>query len=259
MQRVRLIHCDASEGEKRAAWLRSAGYDAAFEVLTPASLRKLREDPPIAVVIDLSRLPSQGRDVALALRRYRETRSLPLVFVGGLPQILSRIRQLLPDAVCTTWDRIRTSLQRTIAHPPVVTAVPRSLLQGYSGTPLLKKLGIKANSAVALVHAPPEFEQTLGELPEGVTVREEASDRANLTIWFVRSRKELEHSVGRMAAPAEKGGLWIAWPKKTSPIATDLTQAVVREIGLAAGLVDYKVCAIDATWSGLKFSRRKSE
>ena len=259
MHRVRLIHWNAAGAEKRADKLRAAGYRVDSEpVRGPSSLRELRSHPPDAVVIDLSRLPSQGRDLGLSLRGLTTTRHVPLVFIEGDPEKVARIKQLLPDAVYTTWGRIRGSLKRAIARPPADPVVPESAMAGYSGTPLPKKLGIKPSSVVALVGAPQGFEDTLGELPDGVSLRRGARGRRDLTIWFTRSLKDLERRVERLAALVGDGGLWIAWPKKASGLATDLTQAHVRKAGLARGLVDYKICAIDETWSGLKFSRRKA-
>ncbi len=264
MHRVRLIHWNAEEAEERAARLRTAGYEVAHEPLNGASAlrelrEKLRETPPTAVVIDLSRLPMQGRDVGIALRHYKTTRSVPLIFVAGDPEKVARVQKSLPDAVYTTWDQIRTVLSETIANPPAVTVAPRSLLAGYSGTPLAKKLGIAPNAIVALVDAPPGLEDLLGDLPEGVKLRRQAKGQRNLTIWFTRSCKDLEGDIERMALLAKQGPLWIAWPKKASPLGSDLTQAVVRKVGLATGLVDYKVCAIDAIWSGLLFTRRDAK
>lgn len=126
---------------------------------------------------------------------------------------------------------------------------------GYSGTPLPQKLGIKAGSSVALVDAPRGFEATLGALPDGARVRRGAR-AADLVVWFVTSRRDLDGRVARIAG-LTWAGLWIAWPKKASGVASDVSEDVVRRVGLASGLVDYKVCAIDATWSGLKFARRK--
>jgi CheY-like chemotaxis protein len=257
--RVRLIHWNAAEAAERAARLRAAGYRVEFEMLTPEGLRELRANPPHAVVIDLSRTPSHGRDVGLGLRSYKATRHVPLVFVEGDREKVARLKELLPDAVYTTWSRIRGSLKRAIAEPPRDPAVPGSVLAGYSGTPLTKKLGIKVNSLVALIGAPPGFEKTLGKLPDGVTLRRRAGGRADLIIWFSKSCKDLESRIGRVAERVGRDGLWIAWPKKSSRKAADLSQAEVRRIGLAAGLVDYKVCAIDATWSGLKFTRKKGK
>jgi hypothetical protein len=128
---------------------------------------------------------------------------------------------------------------------------------GYSGTPLPQKLGIKPGMAVALVDAPDGFERTLGALPEGATLRRAGRGRAELVIWFVRSAKDLTRGVATMAACVGGGGLWIAWPKLGSPLASDLRENLVRDAALAEGWVDYKVCAIDTDWSGLKFARRK--
>jgi hypothetical protein len=130
-------------------------------------------------------------------------------------------------------------------------------MDAYAGTPLPKKLGIKARSVVALVGAPDGFEETLGELPEGVVLRRQLRGHPDVTLWFTRSWKDLDQGIERMGAFAEGGGLWIVWPKKSSGVTTNVSQGVVREVGLAAGLVDYKVCSIDETWSGLRFTRRK--
>jgi CheY-like chemotaxis protein len=260
MHRVRLIHWNALEAEERAVTLRSGKYEVAHELPNVVSaLREMRESPPSVVVIDLSRLPMQGRDVGLALRHYKPTRAVPLIFVAGDRQKIARVQQSLPDAVYTTWDQIRTALREAIANPPAVAVAPRSLLAGYSGTPLPKKLGIAPSAIVALVDAPPDFEKLLGDLPNGVKLRRQTKGKRNLTIWFTRSCKELQGHIERMALLAEQGPLWIAWPKKTSPLASDLTQAAVRKVGLATGLVDYKVCAIDAVWSGLLFTRRNAK
>jgi hypothetical protein len=127
---------------------------------------------------------------------------------------------------------------------------------GYSQTPLPKKLGVKPNHRVVLLHSPKEFRQTLGELPERVELRTKLKDSAlaEVLLFFTDSAADLTEqfpNLARHLSPA--GGLWIAWPKKASGVATDLTEVRVREIGLRVGLVDNKVCAIDDTWSGLRF------
>ncbi|MGO8877735.1 MAG: DUF3052 domain-containing protein [Acidimicrobiales bacterium] len=126
---------------------------------------------------------------------------------------------------------------------------------GYSGTPLSRKLGIREGWTVALEGAPEGF--TIGALPAGVTTRRSAGGRADLTVWFVRNRATLERRIANMSGRAVSCGLWIAWPKRTSPLASDLSDEVVRRTALANGLVDVKVCAIDADWSGLRFNERK--
>lgn len=257
--RLRLIHWNAAEAEQRAALLQAAGYAVDSEPFTgPPSMRKLRADPPDAVVIDLARLPSQGRDVAVNIRHYKATRLVPIVFVDGQPEKVGRIRELLPEAVYTSWSEIAAALPQAISHPPAEATVPSSTFAGYSGTPLPKKLGIKAGVTVALVNAPDGFERVLGELPEGVKLVREISSQAEVILWFNTRRSELEEGLPVMVPLAEHGGLWLIWPKKASGMATDLNQAIVRELGLAAGLVDFKIAAIDDTWSGLRFTSRRS-
>ena len=129
---------------------------------------------------------------------------------------------------------------------------------GYSGTPLPKKLEIKPNTRVATVGAPPAFSETLGVLPSGARLQRGLLGPRDLTIWFITSRQQLEGDFHRVAPLKGEGSLWIAWPKKASRMKTDLTEDVLREVILPHGLVDRKVCAIDATWSGLLFSWRKS-
>jgi hypothetical protein len=128
-------------------------------------------------------------------------------------------------------------------------------MPGYSGTPLPKKLGIKAGFRVHLSNAPVEVRDELkASLAECTHAKSGALDFAML---FTKSRAELEKEFRRLAkllAPA--GMLWVSWPKKSSGVATDVDEHVVRDIGLAAGLVDVKVCAVSEIWSGLKFVRR---
>jgi hypothetical protein len=226
--------------------------------MAPAVLRQLNANPPAAVVIDLSRLPAQGRDMGLAVRHGKSTRAVPLVFFGGDVHKVGKIKQQLPDAEYATWRHFRSALKRAIANPPADPTVPASLLAGYAGTPLPKKLGIKEGFTVTIVGAPPDVADTLGELPTGTRLKRQLRGRSDLIIWFVRSKRDLERRIGRMAGAVGSGGMWIAWPKKTSGVVTDLTQVEVRRLGLASGLVDYKICAIDQTWSGLKFALRKS-
>jgi Protein of unknown function (DUF3052) len=134
-----------------------------------------------------------------------------------------------------------------------VSAAGTAGTAGYSGTPLPRKLGIKEGSTVALLGAPDGFPGLLEPLPGGVAVRTSARGPADVLVLFTTRRADLERRLpAAMRALDPDGGLWVAWPKKASGVATDLTENVVREIGLAAGLVDNKVCAIDGTWSGLR-------
>lgn len=129
---------------------------------------------------------------------------------------------------------------------------------GYSGTPLPKKLEIKEGTRVATVGAPADFPTTLGALPPGATLRKGVAGPRDLTIWFITSRRQLEGDLRRVLPAPGEGSLWVAWPKKASGMKSDVTEDVLREVILPHGLVDRKVCAIDATWSGLLFSWRRN-
>ena len=254
---VRLICWKEDRASELAGELEAAGFAVDHGTLDGPGLRALGQSPPDAVIIDLGRLPAQGRDVGVTLRTTARSRHTPLIFVDGAEDKVARAREVLPDASYTSHEDMVASVRLAIAEPPVDPVVPDSNFAGYSGTPLPKKLGIKAGSTVALANAPEDFEDTLGELPEGSTVVHSAGPGADVTLWFLGSLADLHSGIDLMAEISGGGRLWICWPKKSSGIVTDLTQTEVRSTGLASGLVDFKICAIDATWSGLCFTRRR--
>jgi hypothetical protein len=126
-------------------------------------------------------------------------------------------------------------------------------MAGYSGTPLVKKLGIKPGCNIVFVNAPSGFADTL-DLPSDVTVNSRSRQPLDFAQLFVKSEKELKTKFSECAKRLNASGMiWVSWPKKSSGVATDLSEDAVRAIGLAAGLVDVKICAVDDVWSGLKF------
>jgi hypothetical protein len=130
-------------------------------------------------------------------------------------------------------------------------------MAGYSSTPLAKKLGIKAGSRIALVNAPRDFDQVLGDLPEEAQIVRRLASALDIILFFVLSERALARDFPKLAKRLLPNGMiWIAWPKKSSGVKTDLSFDNVQRIGLDAGLVDVKICAIDETWSGLKFVYR---
>ena len=129
---------------------------------------------------------------------------------------------------------------------------------GYSGTPLPKKLGIKEGTLFATVHEPDEFATTLGALPAEAERRARLSPELDVVIAFYTSRAVLVKEWTRLTkAAAPNGTVWVAWPKKASKMPTDITEDALRELLLPTGWVDNKVCAIDDTWSGLRFALRR--
>jgi hypothetical protein len=129
---------------------------------------------------------------------------------------------------------------------------------GYSGTPLVRKLGFKPGDRAAFVAAPDGFASLLGELPDGMTVRSALRGSLDLVVFFATSRAALERRLAALRRAIEPDGmLWIAWPKRASGVPTDMTEDVIRDVVLPTGLVDTKVCAIDDTWSGLRLVVRR--
>jgi CheY-like chemotaxis protein len=253
---VRLVHWNEDEGLERQQQLEAFGFDAAFEFGDGLfAARQIKASPPDAVVIDLSRLPSHGREVAQSMRSARATRHVPIVFVGGEPDKVEKTRLLMPDATFTTWARIKTALPKAIATPVALAVVPSH--QVYN-TPTVAKLGVKPGSKVALVGSPKGFAETLAPWPANVRLTARPEKDADLYICFAKALAEVQaHLVA--VRDAGRQTLWLAWPKKASGVKTDLDGNVVRETGLRAGWVDFKVCAINDTWSGLAFKKRKKE
>jgi len=256
MSRVLLVHWNAEEAKAKARTLKGLGHTA--EILCNSekpNLGRVRESPPDLFLIDLNRLPSHGREIAGYFRRAKTTRQVPILFVDGDADRVSRAKQLIPDADFGKWEKIDAALKKAGRRKVTKPVVPRTMA-AYSGTPLPKKLGIREKYNVLLVNAPERFERKLEPMPAGTEFVTDPR-RAQITVLFAMSLAELVGEFRQLTkALPERTPLWIAWPKKASGVATDLTDNVVREFGLAHDWVDYKVCAIDETWSGLCFARK---
>ena len=133
-----------------------------------------------------------------------------------------------------------------------------SPVAGYSGTPLAKKLGIKDGARVFLANAPDDYARLVAPLPDGVRMVRTIDDHTDLIHIFVIRRRDLDRAVKRtLRVMRTDAVVWISWPKKSSGVATDITEDTIREVALPLGLVDIKVCAVDDTWSALKLVIRK--
>jgi hypothetical protein len=254
---VRLVHFNKDEGLERQQQLEALGFDAAFDFDEGLMLvtKAIKVSRPDAVVIDLSRIPSHGRAVAQSIRDAKYSRHIPIVFVDGEREKVERTKQLIPDAVYTTWGRIKTALPKAIAKPPKNPVVPNHHIAW--GTPTVAKLGVKPGFRVALLASPRGFAGTLKPLPAKVAFTARADGRVDLFMAFARSARELQAHLIAVQPAADRQTLWLIWPKKASGVKSDLDGNVVRNTGLAAGWVDFKVCSIDDTWSGLAFKRKK--
>lgn len=259
MSVLRLLCWNEDLARERARVLKDSGFRVDASPLNPSGLiGHFRAAMPAVVVIDLDRLPSHGREVAAALRNSKATRHIPIVFAGGIPEKVERIRHELPDAVFTEWKGVARALKKALKSAPAEPVQPTPHMQRYAASSLVKKLGLKAAMKVALLAAPESFDETLGDLPENVELQPKITRETGLVLWFVRSRRELDGETEFLSTRLPEGAsVWIIHPKQTSRYKVDFKQNDVRAAGLAAGLVDYKVCAVDADWSGLKFARKK--
>ncbi len=164
----------------------------------------MRAQPPDAFVIDLSRVPSQGAAVGVWLRQQKTTRHVPLVFVGGVPEKVARVRGLLPDAVYTEWRRIRGGLKRARVRRPAAPVVPGTM-DAYAGATLPQKLGVRPGQAVLLIGAPADFADRMGPLPEGVRLLRERRGQAEVVLLFARSQAGLRRAFSRTGRARGRG------------------------------------------------------
>jgi CheY-like chemotaxis protein len=214
----------------------------------PTELKALAADPPDAVVIDLGRRPSEGLVIGIQLRRQPATRHVPQVFAGGEPAKVDRVRAILTDARYADWEGIATQLRTAIERPPDEPVVPDAMAP-YADASLEQKLGLAGSATVRLIGAPDEFQ-------EQIEAARQTDGPAELAILFVRTSSELDAELPRaLESVTEGGSLWVAWPTGGQGSRGDLTQLVVREQGMAAGWVDYKIASLDDTWSALRFKR----
>lgn len=230
--------------------LESAGHKVEY------TERWTRPRPPLpdAFVIDLSRLPSHGREVAIFLRGSKKTRHIPIIFVGGEPEKVKAIRQQLPDAVYTEAGRLRSAVRAAITNRPDTPVVPAQMMDRYASRTAAQKLGIRAGWRVVVVNPPRDYAQAIGAVPDGVTFEEETRGRGDLTLWFVENAGDLLSGMRPMRGAAANSRLWVLWRKGRK---SEVTQTVVREAALGAGLVDYKICSVNEIWSAMAFAPRK--
>jgi len=262
MARVRVIHWKAAEAGPLVEVCRAGGYEVEFDgdIPAPELVRSIRHKQPDAVVIDLTRLPSQGREAALALRRTKYSRHIPIVFVGGEPEKVAAVRVMLPDAAYTTMGRLCAKLKSVCGKPVLGAIAPPSVMERYGHRTKAQKLGIREGTTVAIFDAPRDYAAALGEMPEGVEMLENPDEPQPVTLWFVSDPEAYRAALRPMRRLAAKTKLWVIWPKSDGPRGTNrrLTQHVVREMANEVGLVDYKICGISEHWSAMVFAPRKA-
>jgi len=256
MQRVRLFHWKSKEAEALIAKLRAAGFEAVHRAETQSpSVRELKESGAVAVVIDLSRLPSHGKYVGAWVRGAKSTRHIPLVFVGGEAEKVAAIKKQMPDAVYSSIAGVGAALKKAIAQPPRDPVVPRQMMETAPGRTAAQKMGIREGSTVGLIDPPADYLKVLGVLPQGVVLEEDSRRVCPLTVWFVHDPGEYEAALPSRRLLAARSRLWIVWQKGRRD---GLNGNFVREAALAMGLVDYKICSLDGVWTGMVFAVKKA-
>lgn len=257
---IRLICWKQDIAKERARLLIEAGFKVDASPFKPQRIiGSIRDSDVRAIVIDLDRQPAHGRVVGTLYHRAKALRETPIVFAGGPQEKVDRIRKELKDVFFTNWDQAAATVEKALKNAmPRRPAKAPSYMEQWAGSTLVKKLDFKPNMRAALLAAPEGFEEQL-DLPEGVKIETAIDRRTQMAIWFVRSFRELEMETDYLSARlGDRVSVWIVYPKRTSRFKVDFTQFDVRAIALRAGLVDYKICAVDQDWTGMKFTRKKS-
>ena len=253
MPRVRLFHWKEIEAASLIADLKAAGcsvdYNEDFGSYLPT-----RRSPPDIFVIDLTRLPAHGREVAVALRGHRITRPVPIVFVDGDPEKVERIRGILPDAVYVSRSRLAAAIRR--AKPNSNAVVPPQMMERFANRTAAQKMGIGKGARVALVDPPPDYARAIGPLPEAAWLDEEAAlGECKIALWFLHDPAGFQAALPKMRRAAEHTRLWVLWRKNKRD---GLDGNVIRGGANQVGLVDYKICSLNETWSGMAFAIKKA-
>ncbi|MDP9054599.1 MAG: hypothetical protein M3N93_09905 [Acidobacteriota bacterium] len=259
MARVRIVHWKESHAAPLVEACRACGVEAEYDAVPFQQLAKMiRSSLPDALVIDLTCLPGQGREAAVYLRRTKYARHLPLVFVDGDIEKVKKVKEQLPDATFTTRLRLCPKLSAALRNRVADPVLPPPMEARFALRTVAQKLGIKPGSRAAVIEAPRNYAAVIGELPAGAELVEDPASSCAVTLCFVEAPGVLKDLLSRTAKLANRTKLWILWRKGGAgePM-LKLTPKLIREAGIEAGLVDYKICGANAQWSAMAFARKK--
>lgn len=254
--RIRLIHWKKAEAAVYVDLLKAAGYEVHYqEKFAPGLLRSWRDSPPDVFVIDLSRLPSHGREIAAAIRQSRAIRRIPIVFCEGAEEKIEKVRMQLPDAAYCFRTNLIPTLRKALDQPPKEAVAPVAMMDRYASRSTVQKLGITKGSTLLLIDPPRDWQKIVGNLPPGVTILEDPEQaRPSVTLCFVHGPDELRWNLSEVRTLAKSTKLWVLWRKGGSARRGELTGNVVRESANELGFVDYKICSANEVWSGMLFA-----
>jgi hypothetical protein len=224
---------------------------ACYVPIAGEGMKGLKEYPiPDALVIALDRMPSHGRDIGYAFHRQKSTRQVPLVYVGGDPAKVEKIRELLPESTFTDWDRVSEAIRGAIANPAMVLPRPGGEI---STAPVYRKIGLEQGMRIALLGAPAPLEDLAPGLPSGIAIDEEPSIQTAMTLWFVRSEEEFAGGLPEIApALGKKPRLWVFYQRGKG-----LTWTRMLEAAAAYELAQFKIMRLNERWSGVGFGRSR--
>jgi CheY-like chemotaxis protein len=258
---VYLVHWRSAETEPLVRVIQDAGHHVEYDPAADggAVYKAIRRRPPDAVVIDLSRLPSHGRELAIGLRGAKSTRHVPIIFVGGASDKAAAIRSQLPDAIYVeSASQLGEALEQARTARLATPVVPVQMMDRYGGRTVAQKLGIREGSTVGVIDPPSGYTAAIGELPAGARFDEDPRAACEVTLWFIHDLDGYRSKARRMRALAGATKLWILWRKKSAAPESGLSERVIRETAASVGLVDYKICAVDRTWSAMAFAVKKA-
>lgn len=255
---VRLFHWREQEAQELIAELRKAGFTVDYDAMpASSSFRSMAEHPTAAAVIDLTRLPSHGRHVAAEICSRKSLRHIPIIFVDGAPEKVAAIRKELPDAIYTTRGKLAAAIRsaKAVAHP----VQPARMMDRRDRT-TAQKMGICENARVAILGAPPGYAKVLGAMPAAVSLEEDPAETLPLTVWFVTDAGVYRAGLPAMRARMSETRLWVVYPKGGAKKTGDggINQFFIREQALALGMVDYKICSVNPSWTGILFTLKKT-
>jgi hypothetical protein len=256
MRKVYIVHWMPAEAPPLIERVRAAGFavNHSEDPGGPAVTQAIRDYAPDIVVIDLSRLPSHGKEIAVWLRGRKATRHVPIVFTGGEPAKTAKVKEILPDAVFTIESKLVSALKAMPAEV-LEPVVPAPMMQRYQERTPAQKMGIREGSKVGIIDPPRDYLTVLGDMPPNAELAEEPGAPQEVTLWFVHEPEPFLASLPKMRSLAARTKLWVLWKKASR---NGLTQNFIRETATDAGLVDYKICSVDGHWSGIAFARRKA-
>jgi CheY-like chemotaxis protein len=254
---VQVIHWKPEEAGELVEACHAAGFEAECNPSPDGTsvTRLFRARVPDAVVIDLNRLPSHGREVGVWLRQTKKTRHVPIVYVDGEPDKVERIRSMLPDATFTTAARVRAALKSAVRAGVSAPSVPPPAIERFGGRSAAQKIGIKPEMRVGVIDPAADYEALLGALPDGVELIEDPAKPQPLTLWFVHSFDGLMNSLDAMRRLAPRTHLWVVWRKGGN---REVTFYSILTAGSEVGLALSKLCAVNTQWSAVWLVPRRA-